>query len=86
MPSMKFSIPKPKALFAKILWRKESAHMAIGASLLMDLLSLNATQTNKCLIKLDPAMHLQEKVTAHMDLVAIFCIAIKISMSNQVRC
>lgn len=31
-------------------------------------------------------MHLQEKVTAHMDLVAIFCIAIRISMSNQVRC
>jgi len=68
------SIPRLRAHFAGILWRKGPVLMVTNASLLTGLPNSNATMIIRCHIKLDLAMLSQGNGSAPTALGAISCI------------
>jgi hypothetical protein len=68
-------MPKQKAPFVEITWKKASAHTETSANLLMGQPNLNVTPTIRCPTRLELAMLLQGKDIAVMDPDATFYIS-----------
>lgn len=83
---IKFITSKPRVLSVKILWKKGSVLTAASASLPMGHLNLNATLTNRCHIRLDHAMPMQERAIVYMVHDATSYIMMKILKSKPVHC